>query len=375
MLTLDLAETFARVALANAHTEYPYKLDQLLADDRDLAPPRDLHPVFWGSYDWHSSVHMHWTLVRLLRRHPDHPLADRTREHLRTRFTPAAVDGELATLAGPHRQTFERPYGWGWLLKLAAELERLAEPAAASWCNALRPLAVAFADRFLAYLPRAAYPTRSGMHTNSAFALLLAVDWCESVQHHALRQAIAQRANLWFGRDRRYPADYEPAGEDFLAAGLIEAVLMKRVIDGCSFADWWDQFQPSDAALVQWLTPVTVSDPSDARIVHLHGVNLSRAWSWWQLLPELPSPLQPSVEQAIETHLAASLPAATTGDYVADTLAGVVRAAGAGRRTLTGVKAMGRPVGSDTPIGGASCLIGTSSSSGPASGACPQPQR
>ena len=318
MLTSNHAQSFAGVALANTLTEYPYKLDQLLADDGDLAPPRRLHPVFWGSYDWHSCVHMHWTLVRLLRRFPDHPLADRSRQRLAARLTDAAVAGELATLAGPHRQTFERPYGWGWLLKLAAELERLAAvtPETATWCEALRPLANAFADRFLAYLPRAAFPTRAGVHSNSAFALLLALDWCETVQHRALHQAIAQRANLWFGRDRDYPADYEPAGEDFLSPGLIEAALMKRVMDGCSHADWWEQFQPSDAALIHWLTPVPVSDPSDARIVHLHGVNLTRAWCWRQLQPELPPSLLVPVTQAIEVHLAASLPAATAGDYV-----------------------------------------------------------
>ncbi len=318
MLTANHAQSFAGVALANTLTEYPYKLDQLLAGDRDLAPPRHLHPVFWGSYDWHSCVHMHWTLVRLLRRFPDHPLAKRTRAQLGARLTAATVAGELATLAGPHRQTFERPYGWGWLLKLAAELERLAlvAPESATWCEALRPLAAAFADRFLAYLPRAAYPTRAGVHSNSAFALLLALDWCETVQHRALRQAIAQRVNLWFGRDRAYPADYEPAGEDFLSAGLVEAALMRWVVDGCCYADWWEQFQPSDAALVHWLTPVPVSDPSDARIVHLHGVNLSRAWCWRQLQPELPMALQAPVAQAIEVHLAASLPAATAGDYV-----------------------------------------------------------
>jgi hypothetical protein len=318
MLTPSHAQSFASVALANVVTEYPYKLDQLLTGERDLAPPRRLHPVFWGSYDWHSCVHMHWTLARLLRRFPDHPLASRSREHLGTRLTATAIAGELATLAGTHRQTFERPYGWGWLLKLAAELEQLATvaPDAAAWRDALRPLADAFSDRFLAYLPRAAFATRAGVHSNSAFALLLALDWCEAVQHLALRQAIGQRANLWFGRDRRFPADYEPAGEDFLSPGLVEAALMRRVVDGCSFADWWEQFQPATAALAHWLTPVPVSDPSDARIVHLHGVNLTRAWCWRQLQPDLPRPLQAHVGQAIDGHLAASLPAATGGDYV-----------------------------------------------------------
>lgn len=318
MLTATLATTLARTALANVVTEYPYKLDQLLAGTEDLAPPRALHPVFWGSYDWHSCVHMHWTLVRLLRRFPDHDLAAVTRAHLQARLTPEAVAGELASLRRPHRQTFERPYGWGWLLKLAAELEFLAQEQGdtSAWRDAVHPLASEFADRFIAYLPRADYPSRGGAHGNTAFALLLALAWCDAVQHRALRQAIAERANRWFGRDRRYPAAYEPSGDDFLSAGLVEAALMLRVVDGCSFADWWALFLPADDDLAAWLAPVAVSDPADAKIVHLHGVNLSRAWCWSLLYPELQPELREPVERAIAAHLAASLPAATGGDYV-----------------------------------------------------------
>jgi hypothetical protein len=318
MLTAELATSLARTALINVATPYPYKLDQLLAAPADLAPPNALHPLFWGSYDWHSCVHMHWTLLRLLRRVPDHPLATASRAHLSARITTAAAAGELATLNGPHRQTFERPYGWGWLLKLAAELELTArtDREATAWRDALRPLAHAFAERFLQFLPRADFPTRAGTHGNSAFALRLALDWCDAVEHIALRRAICERANRWFGRDRRYPADYEPGGDDFLAAGLVEAVLMQRTVDGCSFADWWQQFRPADAALARWLAPVHVSDGSDARIVHLHGVNLCRGWCWAALRRDLEPALRPLVDAAIGAHLQASLPAATAGDYV-----------------------------------------------------------
>jgi hypothetical protein len=318
MLTDSLAMALARTALASTATAYPYKLDQLLADETDLAPPRRLHPAFWGSYDWHSSVHMHWTLVRLLRRFPGRALAAATLEHLQRRLTATALAAELFTLRGPHRQTFERPYGWGWLLKLAAELERLAEtlPDAIAWRDATRPLAFEFADRFIAFLPRADFPTRAGTHGNSAFALRLALDWCDVMQHHALRRTIADRANRWFGRDRRYPAAYEPSGDDFLSPGLTEAVLMLQTVDGCSFADWWELFRPDDAGQAGWLQPVAVSDPTDARIVHLHGLNLSRAWCWAQLRAELPAVQRPAVDAAIAAHLAASLPAATSGDYV-----------------------------------------------------------
>ncbi|HYM47283.1 MAG TPA: DUF2891 domain-containing protein [Burkholderiaceae bacterium] len=318
MLDVHLAETFARTALANVATEYPYKLDQVLDGDADVRAPRTLHPAFYGSYDWHSCVHMHWSVARLLRLYPDHAHADATRRQFEQRVTADNIAGELATLGGPHRASFERPYGWGWLLKLAAELHLLAadQPAAGAWRDAVAPLAQAFADRFIDFLPRATYPTRAGAHANSAFALLLALDYCEALQHRALHRSITERANLWFGRDRRYPAQYEPSGDDFLSGGLVEAALMRRVVDGCSFADWWSEFQPARDALIAWLQPVKISDARDAKIVHLHGLNLSRAWCWQQLLPELDDELKPAVETSIAAHLAASLLVASHGDYV-----------------------------------------------------------
>jgi len=313
-----LAESFAAIALANVGTPYPFKLDQVIGSDADVLAPRALHPVFHGSYDWHSCVHMHWTLARLLRLHPDHAGAEATRRHFDATFTPVAVGGELATLAGPHRASFERPYGWGWLLKLAGELHALAvdQPQATRWRDALTPLANEFADRFVGWLPRVDHPTRAGTHGNTAFALLLALDYAEAMQHRALVRLIGERSNRWYGRDRRYPADYEPSGDDFLSGGLIEAALMQRVVDGCSFSDWWAQFEPARSAIGHWLEPVRVSDAQDPKIVHLHGLNLSRAWCWRRLLPDLAPELRTVVERAIDTHLAASLPAATRGDYV-----------------------------------------------------------
>ena len=318
MIDAESAAAISRIALRNVSTEYPCKLDQVLGSDDAVRAPRALHPLFHGSYDWHSCVHMHWTLARLLRLCPLHPHADATRRHFEERLTEANTQGELATLAEPHRGSFERPYGWGWSLKLATELKVLAvdDGAAARWFDILAPLALVFADRFVDFLPRATYPTRAGTHGNSAFALLLALDYCEAVQHRALHRLIADRANLWFGHDRRYPAQYEPSGDDFLSSGLVEAALMRRVVDGCSFADWWSQFQPARNALQAWLQPATVTDASDPKIVHLHGLNLSRAWCWRQLLPELDHELRVLAEESIALHLAASVPAATQGAYV-----------------------------------------------------------
>jgi hypothetical protein len=317
-LDVKRATALTRVALTNVSTEYPFHLTHLAHGDRDLAPPRTLHPLFFGSYDWHSCVHMHWTLARCLRRHPRAPFAAEVRAHFDARFSAAGVAGELAYFDAPGRASFERPYGWGWLLKLQCELIALAaeHTAAARWRDALAPLAQHLADRLLAFLPRAEFPVRAGSHGNSAFALLLALDYGEAIQHRALVHAIGDRAQRWFGRDHSYPAAYEPSGDDFLSAGLAEARLMQRVLDGCDYADWWQAFAPPAADLARWLAPVDVSDGLDPKIVHLHGLNLARAWCWRSLRTALPADLHAAVDAAIAAHLARSLPAAIEGDYV-----------------------------------------------------------
>ncbi|HZW13863.1 MAG TPA: DUF2891 domain-containing protein [Noviherbaspirillum sp.] len=311
------ASQFARMALANIEREYPSKLDHVLNDASDVQPPRALHPAFFGSFDWHSCVHMHWTLARLLRLFPDLPEAERIRLAFHDRFTEANIAVEIAYLRQPSRQSFERTYGWAWLLKLQAELLNLSKSdrRAGAWCSALAPLADAFVDRYLQFLPLAHYPIRTGTHANSAFGLLFALDFAEAVQHFALRKLIVEKANGWFGRDRRYPAAYEPGGEDFLSPGLMEAVLMMRTVDSCSYADWWQVFCPAAYDLQAWLTPVIVSDRSDPKLAHLDGLNLSRAWCWRLLEQQLPPDIQPIAGHAIDAHLDASLPHAVHGDY------------------------------------------------------------
>ena len=314
-LTETDADALARVALANVGTPWPFHLVHFARDAAELQPPAQLHPVFHGSYDWHSCVHMHWTLVRLRTRVTPAVRAPLER-HLDARLRAEPVAGELAYCAA--RPSFERPYGWGWVLKLQAELIAAAatDPAVAPWRDALAPLAALFAARLIDFLPRAQWPVRAGTHGNSAFALLLALDYAAATQHRALHQAIVQAAHRWYGRDARYPAQYEPGGDDFLAPGLVEAVLMQRVVDDCDYADWWQQFAPPPAALGHWLQPVAVTDPRDAKLVHLHGVNLVRAWCWRRLWPALPTDLHAPVRAAIDAHLQASRGAATEGDYV-----------------------------------------------------------
>ena len=289
MIDAEFAAAMARTALRNVATEYPYKLDQVLGSD-DACAPRALHPAFHGSYDWHSCVHMHWTLARLLRIHPHHPDADATRRTSSSGYC-GELHGELATFSGPHRGSFERPYGWGWLLKLAAELKLLAaEDRRARWFAVLAPLAQAFADRFIDFLPRARI-----QHAPELMATRRSPCSCTRLLRDRAAPCAAsldRRARQPLVRpDRRYPAEYEPSGDDFLSSGLVEAALMRRVIDGCSFTDWWGRFQPAHDVISSWLQPAQISDASDPKIVHLHGLNLSRAWCWRQLLPSS-TPLQ-----------------------------------------------------------------------------------
>lgn len=317
-LDASTASAFAQVALENILRPYPYRVDHMMMGDGDLAAPRALHPVYFGSYDWHSSVHMHWLLVRLLACRPDLAEAGAIRATLDLQWRPEAIATELAYFQRPGASTFERPYGWAWILRLQAELRTFAgaDDQVGRWARDCAPLASYLAERLIHYLDIADFPVRTGTHYNSAFALGLADGYARVEVHHALRRAIARRARRWFGHDQRYPARYEPGGDEFLSGGLTEAVLMRRVLDDGAFADWWEMFVPAQADLATWLTPVVVADRSDPKLSHLDGLNLSRAWCWRLLGPALPDPLRGKAAAAWADHLMASLPQAVSGDYV-----------------------------------------------------------
>jgi len=320
------ASAFARVALANVVREYPNKLDHVLNGPADVASPRALHPAFYGSFDWHSCVHMHWLLARVGRLFPAIPEAFAIAATFDAHLAPAAIAGELAYLAQPSRATFERTYGWAWLLELSAELRRwraeLPESPARRWEEALAPLADAFAARYLDHLPRSPYPIRAGTHANSAFALDLALDYAEAAHHAPLATLVRAKAREWFGKDAGYAARFEPSGDDFLSAGLMEAALMQRVLAPGAFAAWLDRFAPdwSEAAIGAWLVPPRVSDRADAKIVHLDGLSLSRAWCWRRLAKGFASedPRRALALTAAERHLDAGLPQVVGGDYVGE---------------------------------------------------------
>jgi hypothetical protein len=314
-LTESLAARLASIALGHVEREYPNKPGHVLSGPEDARTPADLHPIFHGSYDWHSCVHGYWMLARLLRRFPAMEPAPAIRALFHRRITPAAVAGECAYLEPRTARGFERPYGWGWLLALAAELGRHpSEP----WAATLIPLAQVFAQRFRGFLPLATYPVRVGTHFNTAFGLLMAADHLEATGDLPLLRATALR---WYGPDRDCPAWGEPSGDDFLSSALIEAACMARLLPQADFTPWFAAFLPRIAQRepATLFAPVTVSDRSDGKIAHLDGLNLSRAWCWRRLAATLPpgDPRRPPMEQAAAAHLQAGLPH-VGGDYMGE---------------------------------------------------------
>lgn len=303
MLDRATASRYAAAGLANVAREYPNHPGHLLTGPDDLLPPSVLHPIFFGSYDWHSSVHQHWMLVRLLGRFPDLPEAPAIRRWFDERVTDAAATAEAAYLAHPQRRSFERPYGWAWLATLAAELHLGDDPDAARWAAALRPLTSAVRDRALRWLETTTYPQRSGTHANSAFACVLLGDAAAATGDGDLRDAVDRAATRWYADDAGYPAWLEPSATDFLSPALVEVDLLSRVLSREAFVAWFDRFLPDPTPLT---VPAVVAERSDPHTVHLDGLNLSRAWCWQRLAQVLPP-----------DHVARSV-AATAADRHAD---------------------------------------------------------
>jgi hypothetical protein len=318
-LEADAAARFAALALHCVHLEYPNKLAHTLASDADARPPRQLTPAFYGCYDWHSSVHGHWLLVRLARQFPDAPFAAQARAALEQSLTPANVAGEVAYLQTPGRASFERPYGLAWLLMLAAELRQWDDPQAQRWAATLQPLERAVADRLRSWLPKLNYPIRVGEHGQTAFAFGLVHDWARIAGDDAMRALVEQRALAFYGKDRNCPIDYEPSGEDFLSPCLAEADLMRRVLAPREYGGWLHAFLPRipQKAQAGWLAPGVVTDRSDPNLAHIDGLNLSRAWMLQGIASGLPAgdrrvaPLQ----AAAQAHAEAALPAVTGEHY------------------------------------------------------------
>ena len=316
------AERFAKLALACVHKEYPNKIAHVLNSDADVAPPRKLTPAFCGCYDWHSSVHGHWLLVRLLRTFPDAPFAKDARDALKQSLTAENLKQEAAYIKGEGRSSFERPYGLSWLLQLCAELREWDDPDAKEWAANLKPLEDAAVQRLTTWLPKLSHPVRIGEHDQTAFGLGLMFDYARTVKNDAFARLIRDSAKKFFLADKYCPLNYEPSGEDFLSSCLGEADVMRRVLPQKEFANWLKQFMPQipvgreENENADWLKVTVSPDPSDPKLAHLDGLNLSRAWMLEGILSALPEddPRRPALQAAADAHQRAGL-AAVTGEH------------------------------------------------------------
>jgi hypothetical protein len=318
-LSWEVASNFANIALNCIQKEYPNKLDHVMNDASEVLPPRTLHPSFYGCFDWHSSVHGHWMLVHLLKKFPDLPESSRIRKALDENLTAENIRIEVSYLDQPNRKSFERTYGWSWLLKLVCELYAWQDPDGKRWLENLEPLATAISDRYVDFLPRQAYPIRRGVHPNTAFGLSFAYDYALIAEKKEFMQLIAHHAKDYFLNDREIAARWEPDGDDFLSPSLMEADLICRILSPEAFINWFDAFLP-DARLGQpdnLFQPVQVSDRSDPKIVHLDGLNLSRAWCMFRIADALGQnhPAYELLMNSARNHAQATLPHIASGHY------------------------------------------------------------
>jgi hypothetical protein len=318
-LTKSEASHFAQLALKCVTKEYPNKPDHTINDGNDVRSPRVMHPAFYGCFDWHSSVHGHWMLVRLLRLFPDLPEGPQIRKALNANLSAESIAVEVAYLNQPNRQSFERTYGWAWLLKLAQVLSGWNDGDGKLWATNLQPLADALAQKYVGFLPKQTYPIRTGVHPNTAFGLAFALDYAVASGNKQLATLIEERSRTYFGNDANYPAAWEPGGEDFFSPALIEADLMRRVLKPAEFEQWFHRFLPdvTRGEPKSILRPAIVTDRSDPKLVHLDGLNLSRAWCMRSIAAALPEkdPARQILVQAATEHAKDALAHVSSGNY------------------------------------------------------------
>jgi hypothetical protein len=319
-LTLDQVSAFARLPLRSLRHEYPNHIMHVLSGPEDVQSPRALHPVFYGCYDWHSAVHGYWLLARCARLYPALAQQAEIDALFEEHFNAANMQRELAYFTVSGRPTFERPYGWAWLLALAQELAAWQHPRARAWLETMQPLVAEIRNRVLHFFPLLSYAIRVGTHYNSAFALKLILDFARHRGDVELERAVVGAACRYFVADSNYPAHYEPGGDEFLSAALTEALLMSDVLEADVFADWFAQFLPTLPDVARLMHPAEVSDRSDPKIAHLDGLNLSRAWCMKRIARRLPEtdPACAVLTAAAQRHIQASLPNVASGHYAGE---------------------------------------------------------
>src|ERR1700741_340798 len=316
------ASHFASLALKCVGREFPNKPEHVINNASEVSSPKTLHPAFYGCYDWHSSVHGQWMLVRLLKTFPNLPESRQIRDALNANLTAENIQAEVAYMKQPNRQSFERTYGWAWALKLAEELYSWNDPDGKKWSESLKPLAETLAKSYRSFLPKQTYPIRTGVHPNTAFGLAFALDYAKAVGDRELEALLDERSRAYFANDTDYPGGWEPGGEDFFSAALMEADLMRRVMKPQEFSRWFHRFLPgvakgSPKALLQ---PAIVTDRSDPKLVHLDGLNLSRAWCMRSIAAALPAgdSARRILASAADQHASAALAHVASGDYAGE---------------------------------------------------------
>jgi hypothetical protein len=302
---------FSNLALSCIHKEYGNKIAHVMNSDADLKPPRELYPAFYGCFDWHSSVHGHWLLLRLLNTRADKVDVATIMSKLSQSLSADNIAGELANYQRPSMGSFERPYGIAWLFQLTAELRQMEIPEAKTWLENLLPLEQHALKNMSEWLPKLTFPIRTGEHSQTAFAFGLMLDWSRVANNQAFETLLTQRINALYLQDKQCPLAYEPSGQDFLSPCLAEADLMRRVLNQSEFSLWLSEFFPSltENSGSDWLIPGVVTDKSDGKLAHLDGLNISRAWMLEGVIRGLPSDDAriPSLKRAVETHKKAGL--------------------------------------------------------------------
>src|SRR5215203_695112 len=321
-LTEKQASHFAALALKCVSREFPNKPEHVINNASEVKSPKDLHPSFYGCYDWHSSVHGHWMLVRLLKIFPDLPEASQIKDALNVNLTAENIQAEVAYMKQPNRQSFERTYGWAWALKLSEELHTWNDADGKKWAENLQPLAEVLAKSYRTFLPKQTYPIRTGVHPNTAFGLAFAFDYATAVGDRELETLLTERGRTYFANDTNYPGAWEPGGEDFFSAALMEADLMRRVMQPREFAPWFHRFLPGVAkgGPAPLLQPAIVTDRTDPKLVHLDGLNLSRAWCMRSIAAALPQndPARKVLSVSADKHASAALAHVASGDYAGE---------------------------------------------------------
>lgn len=313
------AADFVKLALAGIDREFPNKPGDVLNGPADVKSPRQVHPVFYGHFDWHSSVHGHWLLVRLLRADPQAAYAAEVRRVLNGRFTQDALAAEAAYFRIKENRSFERMYGWAWALRLSQELRGWDDPDAKRWAAFVRPLEQELVALTKVYLPKLDWPVRCGFHPESAFALAQMLDWARAAGDRELETLVCNKAVQFYAADRNYPVQYEPSGNDFFSPCLNVADLLRRVLPAADFSTWLTRYLPelAQGKAGNLLDPVTVSDPTDGHLIHLAGLNLSRAWTMRGIASVLPSadPRRDVLIRSAERHASAGLALVSSGHY------------------------------------------------------------